>query len=124
MLRKESALRHVGTEIIKTKTKEVMKNGKWTTVKMIEKVATPIAGYFDCSAICSPEEAARRAGGSMLWAAGNWLFGKKDEAVKGLSGAGYRAACSSLLIGDLIKSRAGTAACWVCCAPMKYFGKA
>ena len=52
-----------GAEIIKTKTKEAMKNGTWKAVKILERVATPIAGYFDCSSVCDPNTAILQEGG-------------------------------------------------------------
>ena len=52
-----------GAEIIKTKTKEAMKNGTWKVVTILERVATPIAGYFDCSSVCDPNTAILQEGG-------------------------------------------------------------
>ncbi len=112
-----------GAEIIKTTVKQKMKNGAWKVIGVLGKVATPITGYIDCGYVCSPEGAAQRAGGTAMLAAGKWLFGNTEGAVKDLAGAGYGAACSALLVGNLVTPGAGTAACMACCAPMKYYGK-
>jgi len=107
-----------GKEIIKTTTKEAMKDGKWKAVEVLGKVATPIIGYFDCADICNPAHGGPRAIYNLGSAAWKFLW-KKDtagataDATLGAAQAG----CLALLV-----TPASYAGCMACCAGTKYAG--
>ncbi len=106
-----------GAEIIKTKTKEVMKDGKWKTVEVLGKVATPIAGYFDCTSVCDPATAITQEAGLMGRAGYHLLNGEKAKAILDATHAAAKAACTATLVF-------GQYACMACCAGIKYIGVA
>ncbi|HSX37336.1 MAG TPA: hypothetical protein VLE95_00720 [Chlamydiales bacterium] len=107
-----------GAEIIKTKIKEVMKNGQWTTVKVLEKVAIPVvSGYFDCTSVCGTS-AIFNEGGNLAAAGLQYVFGDKQEAQARAATAAAKAGCTAM---QAIPS-VGYGLCMSCCAGIKYLG--
>jgi hypothetical protein len=111
-----------GAEIVKTTTKEALKNGKWQTAKIIGKdvlgkVPGVVGGYLDCMSVCSPS-AIGRVGGDLAYAAYNGLWnGDITEATKDLARGASKAGCASLLL-----TQAGYNGCMVCCEGLKLAG--
>lgn len=97
--------------------KEAMKDGKWKAVKVLGKVATPIAVYFDCTSVCEPSTAIMHEGGLACRVGYRFLKGEKAKAILDATQATPRALCtvSSVFPG-------GQAICLACCACIKYIG--
>ena len=106
-----------GAEIIKTKTKEIMKDGKWKSVEVLGKVVTPVAGYFDCTSVCGPS-AILNEGGNLATAGLQYVFGDKEAAKTRAAMAAAKAGCTALQAIPY----AGYGLCMSCCAGIKYLG--
>ena len=107
-----------GAEIIKTTTKEAMKDGQWKTVEVIGKVFTPIGGYVDCNLICNPAVCGERIAYNLISATKKYLWDKDvTGAVADAASAAAKTACIALLA-----TPAGYAGCMACCAGTKYVG--
>jgi hypothetical protein len=108
-----------GEEVIKTTTKEAMKDGKWKAIKVLEKVATPVVGLLDCQLICgNPLEGGCRVV-SNLFKAGYKFFWRKD--AQGATADAVSAAAKTACIA-LLATPGGYPSCMACCAGTKYIG--
>ena len=107
-----------GAEIIKTTTKESIKDGKWKTVEVLGKIATPVAGYFDCASLCTPAGGITKTCGDAGLAAWELLYQKNvGAAAANIASAAAKAGCLAILA-----TPAGYPGCMTCCAGTKFAG--
>ncbi len=107
-----------GAEIVKTKTKEVMENGK-LSVEVLGKVVGPALGIaFDCPTICSnPIAGGGRAATNLLTAGIKFFTNDQTGAAADAKAAAAQATCTAFLL-----TPAGYAGCMTCCAAAKVSG--
>lgn len=107
-----------GEEIIKTTTKEVMKDGKWKTVEVLGKVFGSGLSLVDCTNICDPSKGGPRA--MYDFASAGWKLLWNKDAPGAVSDATQGAAKVGCLA--LLATPAGYGGCMACCAGTKYVG--